>query len=334
MDEKTNELKNEATVDKNADNAEVETAEASENLNSDNLAYENANEPQTKQKKPKNKKLNGALLRAGAAFLAAIILLVITSPSLIALMKGAEESESFQDEEIGSFVKRDIFAILGTYGDEEGQYAVVPMGGNLVTVHLTNRYLASAKEVESDTNDYISGSLSGLDRYFIVEGTTETISEEVSGQFYAWFDENKESLVQEGVLLDTDDNSVYLSDVIFEVDQVKSMSETLVFVLTGLAGLCLIYIVVEFILMAVGVYLPEEEKKAKKAAAEAYKKTAEPNFEATGAEINDNEADENAQELGDKAEEEPEDDAEKAEADDNGNSEDDTNTTEAEEEKE
>lgn len=235
------------------------------------------------------KKLHKALIRAGAALLAAIILLAVTKFSVIDLIKGAKEADTVQDEEIGTFVKRDVFAILGfldaktddtastdtttdtsTTGTltpaetASGEYALVPMGGKFVTVHFTKRYLESAYAIEAETYGYINGSVSTLDSYVKVEGSTEKISEDLSTKMYDWFALNKDWMVQAGVIADTDDNASYLSDVIWEVDTVNSMSETLVCVLTGVAGVCVLYVIVELVLMATGFYLNGPKKKKAK----------------------------------------------------------------------
>jgi len=209
----------------------------------------------------KNARLKKALIRAGAAFLAALILVGVTQFAFIDMLRGATENDAVQDAALGSFVKRDIFAILGFYPDDgsdgtaTSQYALVPMSGKFVTVHFTKRYMESAEAVKTATYDYINGNIQTLDSYFVVEGTTATLSDELSTQMYDWFALNKDWMVEAGVISDTDDNAEFLSDVVLEVDAVKGMNETLVLVLTGLAAALLLYFFVELVLMAAGVYL-------------------------------------------------------------------------------
>ena len=235
------------------------------------------------------KKMQKALIRVGAAFLAALVLLAVTKLSIVDLIKGAKDSDAVQDEEIGTFVQRDIFAVLGffdakadadtdaaetdtTTGSESltpaisnsGEYALVPMGGKFVTVHFTKRYLDSAYAIEAQTYNYINGKVSALDGYTKVEGTTKTISEDLSTQMYDWFALNKDWMVQAGVISDSDDNATYLSDVILEVDTVNGQNEYVVAALTGLAAALALYIIVELILMATGFYLDGPKKKKAK----------------------------------------------------------------------
>jgi len=218
-------------------------------------------------------RLKKALLRAGAAFLAALLLLGITKLSALDLLRGAAEQDAVQDAELGAFVKRDIFAIIGFYADEKrgetvtARYALVPMAGEFVSVYFTKRYLESAETVYTETNNYIDGAVAGLDKYFTVQGTTEALPENVSTQMYEWFTANKDWMVEKGVIADVGDSAEYLSDTVLVVDAVNGLNETLVLVLTGLAGLCLLYFAVELILMGAGFYL-DRPKKAKVGAAE------------------------------------------------------------------
>lgn len=240
--------------------------------------------------KKKNLRLRSALVRTGAALLAAVVLLAVSKFSIIDLLKGAKESDSVQDEELGTFVTRDVFAIVGFYDEvsddsAQGEYGLVPMGGKFVTVHFSKRYLESAAAVETATYDYINGSSTSLDEYFVVEGTTETLSDEMSTKMYEWFDLNKDWMVEAGVIADTDDDATYLSDVVLEVDTVNSMSETLVLVLTGLAAALLLYMIVEFVLMAVGFYLGEPKKKKAEKSDDGAEAEPEASCDGTEAEV-------------------------------------------------
>ena len=302
MDEKEKEVLKEESSDNIAAEETVETAtEATEETGEATEVVESTAEVSTETSNEEileatigapesKKKLHKALIRVGAAFLAALVLLAVTKLSIVDLIKGAKAADAVQDEEIGTFVKRDVFAILGFFDAEaeidttatdvttdasttesltpadstSGEYALVPMGGKFVTVHFTKRYLDSAYAIEAQTYSYINGSVSALDSYVTVEGTTKTISEDLSTKMYDWFALNKDWMVQAGVISDTDDNATYLSDVVFEVDTVNGQSEVLVYVLTGLAAVCALYILVELILMATGFYLNGPKKKKTK----------------------------------------------------------------------
>lgn len=279
MDEKEKELSKEELGEKITEEAHSEATEASEVVSEEtavDAAEAEASSGEEAIEKVKNIRLRNALLRAGAALLAAVILLAVTGRSLIDLKKGATASSAIQDEELGAFVKCEIFAFLGFYdagtadSDEAsaatasastGEYALVPMSDKFVTVHFSERYLQSAAEIEAETYRFINGEISSFDKYIVVEGTTATLSEEMSTKMYEWFALNKDWMVEAGVISDTEDDADYLSDTVLEVDVVNSMSETLVFVLAGFAAACVLYIIVELVLMATGFYLNGSKKK-------------------------------------------------------------------------
>ncbi|MEG0036411.1 MAG: DUF6709 family protein, partial [Oscillospiraceae bacterium] len=221
------------------------------------------------EKKQPNKKFRNALLRVLAAFLVATALLAITGFAVIDLLKGAKEVDTVQDEAKGTFVKRDIYAILGFYGEDAtapgevtGRYALVPMGENFVTVHFTQRYLDSADAICNETTSYVNGELQMLDKYVVVQGEVASLDEKTSGLMYEWFELNRAQLVATGVIADTNDAARYLSDTVLEVDTINGMSQTLALILTGLAALLLLYVIFEFVLMAIGHYLIEPETTA------------------------------------------------------------------------
>ncbi len=210
-----------------------------------------------------NKKLRGAVIRMAAAVAAAVILLAITAFAPVMLLKGPEETEAIQNNEPGDFVYRDIYAILGFYADDKGKsgetmgrYALVPMNGELVSVHFTKRYLESADAVCDNTYDFINGRAEKLDKYVTVEGTVEEIGEDASALMYDWFGANKAQLVEMRMIADTEDYSDHLSDYLLEVDTVKSHNETYVYVTGIIAAMLLLYAIVEIVLMASGFYLP------------------------------------------------------------------------------
>ncbi len=212
--------------------------------------------------------LRKALIRCGVALAAAIILLAATRFSAFEIMKGPKETQSIESEAAGAFIKRDIYAIVGYSEDEKsgettvGEYAVVPMNGKFVVVHLPRRYLSAADTVLSETKAYVEGGSAGLDKYFVVDGTTAKLTEAQSKTLNDWLTSNKDWLVQTHVIDSTGDATAYLSDSILEVDRINGMSQITVIVLSCIAGLLLAYIVLELILMACGRYLDDKKKAA------------------------------------------------------------------------
>ena len=152
--------------------------------------------------------------------------------------------------------------------------------------------LLHAAEIEAETYRFINGEISSFDKYVVVEGTTATLSEEMSTKMYDWFALNKDWMVQAGVITDTQDSADYLSDTVLEVDVVNSMSETLVFVLAALAAACVLYIIVELVLMATGFYLDGAKKKKEDYEAQDDSDDEEPSDEAETASVTEAAADE------------------------------------------
>lgn len=227
---------------------------------------ENQSEKVQKSKKPHD--LKNALIRCGAALLAAVVLLAVTGFSIIDLIKGAEKKSSLDEEEDGSFVMCDIAAVFGTYGEDptDYSYSVVPVGSKMVTVRFTKRYFDSAEKLVKETYNYVDGVIPYLDKYAVVQGTVEELDEEQSGRMYDWFAANKETMVKKGMIVDTEDAADYLSDKMLTVDTVNGRNQTLVLILTGLSLLFVLYIIAELVLMSIGFY---KDKSGKNEADEA-----------------------------------------------------------------
>lgn len=211
----------------------------------------------------KIRSLRNALIRAGCALIAAALLLAVTRLSIFDILKGPLETNAAQHEEMGSFVKQQVYLLLGDLSDQglSGNYMLAAVVDKIVVVHFTDRYLDSAGEIKNDTLKFIDGDISTIDKYVTVEGTIEEQSEDLSGKLYEWFDANKSWMEEKGVIAQSSDAATYLSDAVLEVDSVNSMNKTLVYVLTGISALCLIYMIIELVLMAAGFYLPDRKSK-------------------------------------------------------------------------
>jgi len=207
-----------------------------------------------------------ALLRCVSSLVLALALLSITDFSIVTLLRGPTEAPDIQAEEQGAFVYRDINFILGFYSDDYSKgenapenYAIVPMGGKMVSVLFTNRYMESAQAVCENTYGYINGSTEP-NKYVTVQGTVDMLTEDESKNMYDWFDLNKDQLVEIGLIRDTDDYSEYLSDHLLLVDTVNGMGQNQVIGITVVSALLLVYMLVEMVLMACGFYLPKKAK--------------------------------------------------------------------------
>lgn len=192
------------------------------------------------------------------ALVLAAFLLLGTKFAVVDLLKGPTEVETIAEEDKGAFVSRDVFAIIGLYAEElkgdkiTTQYALVPMGGQFVTVAFTNRYLEAAKTLCDNTYDYINGKLEYLDEYVEVQGTVGVLDEDVWNHMYAWFELNEPQLVEMRMIAQADDYSSLLSDKVLVVDTLKGMDQTLLIVCSAAGAACLIWALVVLIIMLTG----------------------------------------------------------------------------------
>lgn len=236
----------------------------------------NENTSNTHEKAASSKKLRFALIRCVTALLLAGILLAATSFGVIGLLQGPVVTTAIQNEEEGAFVYCDINAILGFYADEAtsggkvtARYGIIAMGGKLISVRFTERYLESAGTLYTDTVDLINGNISELQNYIVVQGTVKTLSEENSALLYDWFGLNIDQLVAIGAVTDTEDYANSLSDNYLLVDTVEGINQNVVIAVSVIVGLLLLYMLVELVLMGTGFYLPKPESAAKDDASEA-----------------------------------------------------------------
>lgn len=202
-----------------------------------------------------------ALWRGIAGVLAAIVLLAASGFGVFRIARGAQEIAGTFDADPGTFVQHDIVFILNTFSDPAGgsaQYAVVPIGGQLVAFRFPARWDASVKTIADATNSILQGQSYSVDSFIRVTGTVKTMPEAVSTALYDWYTENNAYLQQIGAIGDSDDAADYLPDAIVRVDYVGGIPQGWVEGLTVAAAACLIYAIVVFIRILCGKY--DEQK--------------------------------------------------------------------------
>ena len=202
-----------------------------------------------------------ALWRGIAGVLAAVVLLAASGFGVFRLGRGAQEIAGTFDADPGTFVQHDIVFILNTFDDPAGgsaQYAVVPIGGQLVAFRFPARWDASVKTIADATNSILQGQSYSVDSFIRVTGTVKTMPEAVSTALYDWYTENNAYLQQIGAIGDSDDAADYLPDAIVRVDYVGGIPQGWVEGLTVAAVACLIYAIVVFIRILCGKYDEQE----------------------------------------------------------------------------
>ena len=198
-----------------------------------------------------------ALWRGIAGVLAAVVLLAASGFGVFRLGKGAQSVEGAFDADPGTFVQHDIVFILDTFSDPAGgsaQYAVVPIGGQLVAFRFPARWDASVQTISDTTASVITGQSNWDGSYIRVTGTVKAMPEAVSSALYSWYTDNHDYLQQIGAIGDSDDAADYLPDAIVRVDYVGSIPQGWVEGLTVAAAACLIYAIVVLIRILCGKY--------------------------------------------------------------------------------
>ena len=189
------------------------------------------------------------------------MLLAASGFGVFRLGRGAQEIAGTFDADPGTFVQHDIVFILNTFDDPAGgsaQYAVVPIGGQLVAFRFPARWDASVKTIADATNSILQGQSYSVDSFIRVTGTVKAMPEAVSSALYDWYTENNAYLQQIGAIGDSDDAADYLPDAIVRVDYVGGIPQGWVEGLTVAAAACLIYAIVVFIRILCGKY--DEQK--------------------------------------------------------------------------
>ncbi|NCC68037.1 MAG: hypothetical protein EOM14_07575 [Clostridia bacterium] len=222
--------------------------------------------------KDKNLLRRAAIIRLAAAIVLSALLLALCSFAPIKLISGAKQTKAIQDNEFGDFVCRDIYAVLGFYADDKnsdgevtGRYAVVPMNGELVTVHFTSRYLEAAEAVCDATYDFINGNRETLDLYCTAEGTVAELGNDASGLMYDWFALNYDQLVEMKMIAETDDYADYVTDYVLLVDTVDGRSTAYVTTIGIISAALLAYAIVELTLVLSGFYAKLAAKRGNNA---------------------------------------------------------------------
>ena len=202
-----------------------------------------------------------ALWRGIAGVLAAVVLLAASGFGVFRLGRGAQSISGAFNADPGTFVQHDIVFILNTFDDPAGgsaQYAIVPIGGQLVAFRFPARWDASVKTIADATTSILQGQSYSVDSFIRVTGTVKAMPEDVSSALYSWYTDNHDYLQQIGAIGDSDDAADYLPDAIVRVDYVGGIPQGWVEGLTVAAVACLIYAIVVLIRILCGKY--DEQK--------------------------------------------------------------------------
>ncbi len=210
-----------------------------------------------------------AILRAAAAVVAAAVILFATGFAIARVIRGGETVTDTSALVNGAFVEIDAVFIMDIVGEERNAggditayYAIVPVGDQFVTVRFPASWQDSIVTLRDASMAYLTGESSTMPYHILVTGTGRTLTDESVAQLTVdWFNENGARMVESGVIAEVDDYSVYLCPVLLDADRVGNVSVTAAVTLSVIAGVLLVYAVVEFTLVGVGVYGKKESRR-------------------------------------------------------------------------
>ena len=103
--------------------------------------------------------------------------------------KGAQSISGAFDADPGTFVQHDIVFILDTFSDPAGgsaQYAVVPIGGQLVAFRFPARWDASVQTIADATTSVLQRQSYSIDSFTRVTGTVKPMPEALPSELHSW----------------------------------------------------------------------------------------------------------------------------------------------------
>lgn len=134
----------------------------------------------------------GAIARATAAIIMAVLLLTVTSFSFIKFLSGAKTVTSTEDLKEGAYVRLEIPRALAytaeSYSSAKkvtARFMIIPMEGRLLTIRLPERYFSSADEIIKQTNDMLTSGVHG-NKYIVIEGTVSTMTQSAYDYSSKW----------------------------------------------------------------------------------------------------------------------------------------------------
>ncbi len=213
-----------------------------------------------------------AICRAVAAVVAAFALAAGSGFSFVTLLRQPVTLEEGADMQSGTYVEADLFYIMDICGVERTQsgkavayYAVAPIGNSFVLVRLPASDYDDILLMETETMSFLKGESSSMSHHLTVTGAVVKTDAAGTALLQQWFEDNAEWMSDSGVIAAVEDYSVYLGGYTIESGRVSynlSYSAALIMNLAALA--LLLYAVVEFVLVGMGVYSRERGKNKKK----------------------------------------------------------------------
>lgn len=221
------------------------------------------------------KKSTLAVYRAVTAIFAAVILLGVSGFGVVDLLGGPSSLTEDGGPTNRSYVGTELTFVMDVVGVEKSAsgramayYAVSPVGDTFQLFRFPAADLENVRRMEEATDAFLAGESLTMDVYMTVTGALTNMDEAEGTLLLEWFERNADWMLSAGVIAETEDYSSYLNTGVVRVGQVGGMSAAAVIVLSVLAGLLVVYAIVEVVLVTAGVYGTKKAPKTKKEKAE------------------------------------------------------------------
>jgi len=239
--------------------SEIEENLEEQNQNSEEEALsETANPGMSKRK-------NMALIRLTIAGAIAVLIMCLTGFGGIKILAGGSEAKANNIAE-GKYLTFNIDTILDYVAEEYktdsdtlvGRYALVPMDGKMVIVHLPQRYLSSADAIVMQTY-YVMYGYTTADSYFVASGTVKKANEELTQKYIEWYDQNGIIMYYYGLTDSFEDSSTFVDNTYYiDVDSTGLFDDNTCTALSTVAAICVVYALIVLIRIKSGKYDEQE----------------------------------------------------------------------------
>ena len=214
------------------------------------------------------KRKNLAILRGAAAVVIAVVLLAATGFGALRLLAGPTPVTQGAELQNGAYVSADLTYVMDVIGVEYGSagtarayHAVAPVGDQFVMIRFPASDSENMMTLEEATDAYLQGRDPSLPFRLGISGAARHLDEDAAALLAQWFSDNAGWMSQAGVIAAIDNYGDYLSGVMIDTTGIGGVSVTAAVTAAVLAGLFLVYAVVEFVLVGTGFYTKPRGKE-------------------------------------------------------------------------
>lgn len=218
-----------------------------------------------------DKKTVFALLRIGAALLAAVILLACTGWAFVDLISTPQTVTQGAELTEGAYVSSDLRFVMDICGVERSvktgepvaYLAIAPVGDQFVIIRLPAEDYDVFAALEAETQGYLHGTQRSLSFHMSVTGTVKGLDEKSAQLLADWFNDNAEWMSRSGLIAEVENYSTYLCVCMIDAGSVRSVSTDTAVAVSLIAAALAVYAAAEAFVLAARVSRPKPEKKYK-----------------------------------------------------------------------